>query len=65
MSIVQKIALSIMVVSFIFSAILGLAIKGCDIEDDNKSKKTFSRGFTYCFLTFVSSLIVFVLGFIW
>ena len=65
MSIVQKIALSIMVVSFIFSTILGLAIKGCDIDGDNKYEKMFSRGFTYCFLIFISSLIVFVLGFIW
>ena len=65
MNIIQKIALSIMVVSFIFSVILGLAIKGCDIDGDDKYKKTFSRGFTYCFLMFVASLIVFVLVFIW
>ena len=65
MSIAQKISLSIMVISFIFSVILGMAIKGCDINGDDKYKKTFSRGFTYCFIFFVLSLIVFVLGFIW
>lgn len=65
MTILQKISLSIMVVMFLFCGIFGLAVKGADIDSDDKNKRIFTKGFTYNFLGFVFSTIVFMLGFIW
>lgn len=65
MSILQKITLSLMVVTVIFSVIFGLAVMGSDIQDDEKAKKIYAKCFSRCFIIFLLSTIVFVLGSIW
>ena len=65
MTLTQKISLSILVVSTLMGVVIGLAIKGCDIEGEDKWQHTFSVWFSYCFFAFISSAIVLVLSFIW
>lgn len=65
MSILQKIALTIMVVSFGLAFISFVAIKGSQADNDEKGIKTFTRLTAKCLLVFLVSTMVFVIGFIW
>ena len=65
MSIVQKIALSIMVILFLVIAVFWIIARS---ESDNEDKTEFNktvRNMAKMILVFGLSLIVFVLGFIW
>lgn len=65
MSIVQKIALSVMTVFFIVLAFFALSARAeADKEDKTEFNKTV-RAMAKMILVFGLALIVFVLGFIW
>ena len=68
MILLQKISLSVLIISTIIGVIFGLAVKGCDISGEEKDKeyrKIYFKGFSWCFVLFVSSAIVLILSFIW